>query len=254
MLLIRLLFPLLVIFVLVSCSFKTTSHIAITNHVKKATPILEKAFIKDRVLLDVPVITQFPELPRGCEVTSLTMLLNDAGIAVNKMTLANEIQKVPYEKDGYFGNPSEGFVGSMYTYDEPGLAVSVKPILNLANKFAPNQIEDLTGAPFKVLKEQLSKGKPVWVIVGSTFQYVPQAFWENWKTHSGEIMITRKVHSVLLTGYDEQYVYFNDPFYPYANRKAYINSFITSWIQFGEQAITYKNPYPIKESVPPTMF
>src|SRR4051794_39043811 len=48
------------------------------------------------VLLDVPYIGQNPELPRGCEVTSLAMMLNYVGVSADKMTLASKIEKVPF--------------------------------------------------------------------------------------------------------------------------------------------------------------
>lgn len=63
--------------------------------------------IKDQVLLDVSVIKQFPELPRGCEVTSLAMLLQYKGVKTNKITLAQKIKKnsVPLKKKAgrFFG-------------------------------------------------------------------------------------------------------------------------------------------------------
>lgn len=219
---------------------KSSSNSKVVYYPKhRVTVPTKKPFIKDEVRLIIPSITQFPELPRGCEVTSLTMLLQHAGVHVDKLELADLVRKVPYYHNGYYGNPNEGFIGSMYTYDEPGLSVNNKPIEDLARKYLSHKVINLTGSPFLRIKEQLSKGRPLWVIVGSTFSYLPDEYWEIWTTERGEIKISRKVHSVLLTGFDEEYVYFNDPFYPDSNRKANLEEFVKSWTQFGKQAISY---------------
>ena len=44
------------------------------------------------ILANVPLIQQLRD--RGCEVTSLAMMLQYAGVSVDKMTLANEIKKL----------------------------------------------------------------------------------------------------------------------------------------------------------------
>jgi uncharacterized protein YvpB len=217
-----------------SAEYKSDVHMDRTVVVYQKEPLM-----KESILLSVPALMQFPELPRGCEVTSLAMLLNFAGFPVDKLTLADEIPKVPYLMDGIYGNPHQGFVGNMYTYNEPGLGVYHEVIEDLANQYLPNQIDNITGDPFSSVQKKLNDGKPVWVIVGSTFTFLPEKHWETWNTNEGEIKITRKVHSVLVTGYDENHVYFNDPFFPDQNRSADFQDFVTSWAQFGSQAISY---------------
>ena len=216
-----------------SAEYKSDVHIDRTVVVYQKEPIM-----KESILLTVPVLQQFPELPRGCEVTSLAMLLNFAGISVDKLTLADEIPKVPYFSDGYFGNPHQGFVGNMYTYNQSGLGVYHEVIEELANQYLPGQIENLTGESFSSVQKKLNAGKPVWVIVGSTFSFLSEDQWKTWNTKEGEVKITRRMHSVLVTGYDENNVYFNDPFYPDQNKSANFQSFVASWTQFGSQAIS----------------
>lgn len=219
---------------------KTSAEFMLDIHSKRTVVVYQKETpLKESVLLTVPALLQFPELPRGCEVTSLAMLLNYAGIEVDKLALADNITKVPYLKDGLYGNPHQGFVGSMYTYNEPGLTVYNEVIEKLANQYLPNQIVNLSGASFSEVQKKLNDGKPVWVIVGSTFTYLPDEHWETWETNEGDFKITRKVHSVLVTGYDENNVYFNDPFYREQNRSANFQDFVSSWTQFGSQAISY---------------
>ncbi|WP_180960453.1 C39 family peptidase [Neobacillus cucumis] len=191
--------------------------------------------------LNVPLVSQLPELKNGCEVTSLTMLLRYKGINVSKMTLANQVKKdpTPYRVSGgriYWGNPNTGFVGDI-TGRSIGYSVYHGPVYQLANRYT-NAI-DLTGKSFDDILKQLSRGKPVWVISTSTFNTVPSSQWKTIYTPSGPLRMTFHEHSVLLTGFDANYVYFNDPLANIKNRKVSRASFIRGWEQFGRQAITY---------------
>ncbi|MCQ6278445.1 C39 family peptidase [Bacillus sp. EB600] len=205
---------------------------------------LQNVPIKDQVLLDAPVVAQFPELPRGCEVTSLAMLLNQAGKNVDKMELAAKIKKDPTPKtvsNGqiYFGNPDNGFVGSIYTFKEPGYGVYHEPIAKLAENYLPGRIKDLTNSDFNELKIHLSDGRPIWVITNTLYKKLDDNMFQTWNTPTATVKITYKEHSVLLTGYDQQYIYFNDPLTGAKNKKAPITDFKESWVQMGSQAITY---------------
>ncbi|MBV7505705.1 C39 family peptidase [Bacillus sp. sid0103] len=204
----------------------------------KSQPKLKKK------ILNVPIVRQMPELPRGCEVTSLTMLLKYTGIKANKMTLAKQVKKDPAplkRKNGkiYFGHPNYGFVGNMYTFNKPGFGVFHKPIEALAETYKPNRIKNLTGKPFETILSYVSAGHPVWIINTSWFSRVPNSYWQTWYTSHGTVRITYKEHSVVITGYDSKYVYFNDPLDGTKNKKRPIKSFVEGWKQFGSQAISY---------------
>jgi uncharacterized protein YvpB len=253
----------LLVFVSVACAFLVenlqTAHVAKAVQSVKlwldspepiSVPTVEEDYqveiipIKDSVLIDAPILWQMPELPRGCEVTSLAMLLQYKGIAVDKLTLAKEVKKNPadYKLAGgkiYFGDPNEGFVGNMYTYTEPGLGVYHKPIAELAEKYLPGKIKDLTGADFLELKVHLSDGRPVWVITNTEYEKIDESFFQTWYTPNGAVSVTTKEHSVLVTGYDQNYVYFNDPLLGEKNKKAPMQDFLEAWVQMGRQAITY---------------
>ena len=194
-------------------------------------------------IIDVPVISQLPELPRGCEVTSLSMLLQFKGINVDKMKLAKLIRKdpTPYQvKAGkvFFGHPNEGFVGDMYNITNPGYGVYHKPIKELADHFLPNQVVDLTGSDFSKLQASVSNGIPVWVIINTTYKRLPPNEFRIWDTPKGKVDITYREHSVVITGYDKEYIYFNDPLTSEKNKKAPKQEFIDAWVQMGSQAIS----------------
>lgn len=189
----------------------------------------------------VGVIYQMPELARGCEVTSLAMLINFFGTAVDKMTLADEIAKddaPPYYENGklYRGNPNVGFVGDMTALNTYGLGVYHKPIHDLLIKYFPENAVDLSGVDFDVLYYYISNKSPVWIITNATFAPLGESSFETWNTKDGEIKITYREHSVLITGYDEDYIYFADPLSGLL--RAPKKNFIKAWEQMGSQAVT----------------
>lgn len=59
-------------------------------------------------ILNVSFINQYPNLPLGCEATSLAQLLNYKGVSVAKTKIADEMTKSPNK------NQNLGFVGSPY--------------------------------------------------------------------------------------------------------------------------------------------
>ncbi|MBV6681466.1 C39 family peptidase [Bacillus thuringiensis] len=82
---------------------------------------------------------QKPELMRGCEITSLSMILQFSGVQVEKLELASKIKYVPFESNGRKGNMHKGFIGDIATFNKPGLGVYVEPILELAKLYVPDE-------------------------------------------------------------------------------------------------------------------
>ncbi|MGN5652889.1 C39 family peptidase [Bacillus sp. Brlt_9] len=191
------------------------------------------------ILSNVPLIQQLPELDRGCEVTSLAMMLQYAGITVDKMKLANEIKKVDFMNDGVRGNPNEGFVGNIYTFSESGYGVYHGPLFQLAKKYLPNKAVDLTGKSIEELYKSVKSGKPVVMITNATFEPLDEDEFTTWETNSGDVSITYNEHCVVLIGYDKEFVYIRDPLSDSLDVKVSRESFEQAWMQMGSQAISY---------------
>ncbi|HGA1023327.1 TPA: C39 family peptidase [Bacillus cereus] len=191
------------------------------------------------ILSNFPLIRQLPELDRGCEVTSLAMMLQYAGVSVDKMTLANEIKKVDFIDDGVRGNPNEGFVGNIYTFSESGYAVYHGPLFQLAEKYLPNKAVDLTGKNIEEIYKSVKAGQPVVMITNATFVPLDEDEFTTWETNSGDVSITYNEHCVVLIGYDQESVYIRDPLEDSLDVKVPRETFEQAWVQMGSQAISY---------------
>ncbi|MFB5252635.1 C39 family peptidase [Bacillus mycoides] len=193
------------------------------------------------ILSNVPLIQQLPELERGCEVTSLAMMLQYAGVSVDKMQLANEIKKVNFMEDGVRGNPNEGFVGNIYTFSESGYGVYHGPLFQLAKKYLPNEAVDLTGKSIEEIYKSVKAGQPVVMITNATYAPLDEDEFTTWETNSGDVSITYNEHCVVLVGYDKESVYIRDPLDDSLDVKVPRGNFEQAWVQMGSQAISYVN-------------
>jgi uncharacterized protein YvpB len=197
-----------------------------------------------KVILDVPLISQNPELKYGCEVTSLAMVLHYAGIKVDKTELANRIKKdndPPVIGKGgdviHWGDPKDGFVGDM-TGKNKGYAVYVQPLQELMEHYLPNRTVNLTGKSFDDVLSQIKEGKPV--VVWTTGNYNVPKRWESWKHGNEQINATLDLHAVVLVGFEPGYIYINDPLTVKKGNKVNIDTFIHSWNALGQQALSYR--------------
>lgn len=191
---------------------ETASHVS-TENTTKAT----------QVLLDVPLESQFtdPALNNGCEVTALSMLLNYYGYDTTKNELATQLAYVPvFNADGTHGDPNEGFVGEIAGGDW-AMGVFVPPIATLAKTIVDSQkysVHSEKGADFSSIIKALDSGSPVWTLVTVEFQVPTEEDFVTWTTNNGQVTVSPLIHACIVTGYDADSIYVNDP-YGHKNRK-----------------------------------
>lgn len=192
--------------------------------------------MKQEQKLNVPLENQMPDPPNGCEVTSLSMLMNYYGIKVSKNELAETIQHVDSFTDGgkYRGNPHQGFVGHM-TIANAGWCVYNEPLYNVARKYT-SHIENITGSDFLSLLKLVSNGHPVMIITTTTFNKVNNM--QTWDTNTGKVNVTPSSHACVITGYSKpkKIVYVNNP-YGYKNQPVNWKNLQASYNQQGRQAL-----------------
>lgn len=206
-----------------------------------SSPVAPK---EDKVMLDVPLIPQNPELKYGCEVTSLAMVLQHAGIKVEKTELAKGVKKendpLSVDQKGdikHWGDPEDGFVGDV-TGKNKGYAVHVKPLQELMEHYLPGRTVNLTGKSFDDVVSQINAGKPV--VVWTTGDYKLPDRWESWKHGNERIHAPMDLHAVVLVGYEPGYIYVNDPLSEKKGHKVSRETFIGSWNALGKQALSYR--------------
>ena len=167
------------------------------------------------IMLDVPTLCQYPELPTGCETVSATMVLNFYGIDVSAIEFATNYLHSSDEfiksKDRVYGpDPNEVFVGN--PFENYGYGCYAPAIEKAVNDSDLNcKAEVITGKTLDELcNEYIVNDEPllVWVTLRmeepqeSDSWYIDDDIEFTWK--SGE-------HCVVLVGFNEKYYFFNDP-------------------------------------------
>ena len=200
------------------------------------------AMKKGQAYLDAPMIFQLPELKNGCEVVSMTMMLKYHGYNVDKMTLAMQmpLDTTPARTDSLgqivtWGDPAVGFVGDVKGISK-GYSIDPAPLKKVLDRYTNSGI-DLTGSDFTSIERLLEQGKPVvtWITASFSHPVAPKS----WRTTSGKtIYADFDMHAVLVTGYDDNYVYFNDPLRRGKGAKVSKSKFISSYNYMGKKALS----------------
>ena len=171
--------------------------------------------------IDMENVQQNPELPTGCEITALTILLRFWGYDADKVDMAkNYLYKswgnVTY-RDGekYSDSFFEYFIGDPFGR---GYGCFAPAIVKTANKYLTEQgskhkITDLSGCDSETLYNYVAEGIPV--LVWATDGMIPPEYYESWyDNETGERLDWYlNEHCFVLAGFnlDAGTVTMNDP-------------------------------------------
>lgn len=188
------------------------------------TPEIEQVVpneIESYVIKDFPIIYQMPELPTGCEITAMTMMLNYYGFSVDKVQMATQyLPTLPSAgaflgEDGrlYGNDMNQYFIGDPQTDD--GIICGTGAIISAVTSFSAEtgnyaQAVDRTGISLDKLYQLISEDTPVmvWCTIGMEDRNVRQG----WYTENGEYVDwASNDHGAVLIGYSPDTVTIADP-------------------------------------------
>lgn len=171
-------------------------------------------------VLDVPYINQRRYFPNGCEAVSAVMALNYIGVETDPNTFIKEyldMGKAPYMSNGrmYACDPREKFPGDPRSTG--GWGCYPKVIKKAVDKMQLAGIRTviLKDTPLSTLcSEYIDNGIPV--VFWGTIDMIRPTTGVSWEIDDGSGRTHTWVtpfHCLLLTGYDAEYYYFNDPWH-----------------------------------------
>lgn len=170
--------------------------------------------------IEMDNIQQLPELPAGCEVTSLAIVLNYLDYSVSKTRLADNY--LPCSDDFYTGsngelygpNQNDVFAGDPHS-NQYGCYAPV--IVRTANSYLKEcgseyTARDISGENPEGLYRYVLDGTPV--IVWATIQMREIPSYIEWFDSETEerLRIPNRQHCLVLVGVDGETLTFNDPY------------------------------------------
>ncbi len=160
--------------------------------------------LPDSYSIDVDYIYQCPELPTGCEITSLTMLLNYLGFGVSKTDLADNYLEKDYMctvsfNDAFIGDPRwDGGYGCF----SPVIVRTAQKYLDTQQHGYKYIVENISGTKFEDLYEYIAHDNPViiWCSMSLIDIYKNYCYTASDGT---DVYWYDNEHCMLLTGYDK---------------------------------------------------
>lgn len=165
----------------------------------------KSGFIKTKVNLPVEFLSQYPELPTGCEITALTTVLNFYGYDVSKTDMSDKYLDKTIDQIGdfyevYVGNPRKN-----------GFGCYAKAIVNAANRYLATtngayKAVDYSGTKFENLLKLVEADTPV-IIWGTMYGETEKTLIEpyttvQWNINGKDMQWIAPEHCMVLIGYD----------------------------------------------------
>ncbi len=165
----------------------------------------------DVLLSDFAALSQYPELPNGCEVTTLAAVLAYEGVPVDKGYLSDTfLPKAPVGQANFYrefvGDPRNSDAYGCYA---PVLEATARAYLASVN--SPLTVTDLTGTPLDALFPYVERGIPV--ILWATQYNQTGHYSVTWYVDGEALTWFTPEHCMALVGYDTVagLVYVADP-------------------------------------------
>ena len=203
------------------------------------------------IQLPVPRILQNPELPNGCEITSLCMLLRYLGFDADKCVLADRY--LPRADTWWGTDPDLAYMGNPHLADaspQCGYYCFAGPIVAAADAYLADQQAvsrfrpaDLTGAEEDGLVACLQKGCPFLFWASLRFDDICFDPCRSYPLPDGrEHRVFHHLHCMVCCGVDDEFFYLADPLD--FNSRVPQTQFMKIYRQLGNRAVTI---VPIKE-------
>ena len=214
-----------------------------------------KDYDDNSVYIDMENILQLPELPVGCEITALTILLRHCGFDAEKTDMAKNYLPISWGNARYEGDKT--YKDSFFNYfiGDPfgrGYGCFSGAIEKAANEYIADNgggyiVKNISGAHPDVLYDYLAAGTPV--LCWATDGMIEPEYYETWfDNETGEQLDWYlNEHCFVLAGFnmDADIVTLNDPMKGIIDYN--INKFETRYDQMYRQAIVI---LPEEESDP----
>ena len=159
------------------------------------------------VFNNAEVICQNPELPTGCEMTAVTMMLRYAGVNINKFQVVAETPRSSNGDYGFVGNP---YSPSGWWVFPTGIAPVVQRNLGTS--------QVMTGSSLQAIKDKLNIGHLVVVWMANMNGFVN--------------------HAITLTGYNNNGFFYNNPWTGQKEAMSY-GEFYGHWNADAQRALSY---------------
>lgn len=204
-----------------------------------------KDYDNNSVYIDMENILQLPELPVGCEITALTILLRHCGFDAEKTDMALNYLPISWGNARYEGDKTykdsffDYFIGDPFGRGYGCFSGAIEKAANayIADNGGGYVVKNISGAHPDVLYDYLAAGTPV--LCWATDGMIEPEYYETWyDNETGEQLDWYlNEHCFVLAGFnmDADIVTLNDPMKGIIDYN--INKFETRYDQMHRQAI-----------------